>query len=121
MRPHQLVSNVSRRAVVLGLAAGSFALSVRAGGPAIAQAKSFGADAMPGGIKDDPRIFVSIAEDGTVTLLCNRTEMGQGVRTSWAMVVADERWAAEHSLKPVGMFRPIRIAVLVSSQQISGS
>jgi isoquinoline 1-oxidoreductase beta subunit len=90
MRPHQLVSNVSRRAVVLGLAAGSFALSVRAGGPAIAQAKSFGADAMPGGIKDDPRIFVSIAEDGTVTLLCNRAEMGQGVRTSWAMVVADE-------------------------------
>lgn len=45
---------------------------------------------MSNGLKDDPRIFLSIADDGTVSLLCNRAEMGQGVRTSWAMVVADE-------------------------------
>ena len=45
---------------------------------------------MPQGWRDDPRIFVAIAPDGTVTVTCHRQEMGQGVRTSVAMVVADE-------------------------------
>jgi isoquinoline 1-oxidoreductase beta subunit len=58
--------------------------------PARAQEKTYGGDAMPGGLKDDPRIFLSISDDGIVSLLCNRAEMGQGVRTSWAVVVADE-------------------------------
>jgi isoquinoline 1-oxidoreductase beta subunit len=35
-------------------------------------------------------VYVSIAADGTVTVVCNRSEMGQGVRTSLTMVVADE-------------------------------
>lgn len=87
------VENVSRRSVLLGLAAGAFVLAARVS-PSMAQEKppekTYGGDAMPGGLKDDPRIFLSIAEDGTVTLLCHRAEMGQGVRTSWAMVVADE-------------------------------
>ncbi len=39
---------------------------------------------------DDPKIYVSIDRDGTVGIVCNRSEMGQGVRTSLAMVVADE-------------------------------
>ncbi len=84
------VANVARRSVLLGLAAGSFVLSVRLPSPAQAQEKKFGGDGMPGGLKDDPRLFLSIAEDGTVTLLCIRAEMGQGVRTSFGMVVADE-------------------------------
>ena len=73
------LTNFSRRALLLGLAAGTFVLVVRMSLPPLAH-----------GLKDDPRIFLSIADDGTVTLLCNRAEMGQGVRTSWAMVVADE-------------------------------
>jgi CO/xanthine dehydrogenase Mo-binding subunit len=52
--------------------------------------KKFGADRMPNGWRDDPTIFISLAEDGTVTVTCHRSEMGQGVRTSIAMVVADE-------------------------------
>jgi len=84
------LTNVSRRAVLLGLAAGTFVLAVRPTSFAAAQEQKYGAEAMPGGVKDDPRIFLSIADDGTVTLLCNRAEMGQGVRTSWAVVVADE-------------------------------
>src|SRR5437899_3271017 len=32
----------------------------------------------------------SIAEDGTVTIVCHRAEMGQGVRTGMPMIVADE-------------------------------
>lgn len=83
------VMNVSRRSALLGLAAGAFVLAVRVP-PATAQDTKYGGDAMEGGLRDDPRIFLSIADDGTVTLLCHRAEMGQGVRTSWAMVVADE-------------------------------
>ncbi|WP_255969951.1 molybdopterin cofactor-binding domain-containing protein, partial [Klebsiella pneumoniae] len=48
-----------------------------------------------GGTVDDPLVFVSIAEDGTVTIVAHRAEMGTGVRTSLPMVVADEmeaRW-----------------------------
>jgi isoquinoline 1-oxidoreductase beta subunit len=81
--------NVSRRAVLLGFAASSLVLASFP--PALAaEEKKYGGDAMAGGLKDDPRIFLSIAEDGAVTMLCNRAEMGQGVRTSFAMVVADE-------------------------------
>jgi isoquinoline 1-oxidoreductase beta subunit len=81
--------NVSRRALLLGFAASSLVL---ASGPQAlaAEEKKYGGEGMAGGLKDDPRIFLSIAENGAVTLLCNRAEMGQGVRTSFAMVVADE-------------------------------
>ena len=84
------ITNVARRSVLLGLAAGTFVLSARLSSPARAQEKKYGGDGMPGGLKDDPKLFLSIADDGTVNLLCIRAEMGQGIRTSWGMVVADE-------------------------------
>lgn len=52
--------------------------------------QKYGADSMPGGTVDDPLIFVSIAEDGMVTIVAHRVEMGTGIRTSLPMVVADE-------------------------------
>jgi isoquinoline 1-oxidoreductase subunit beta len=84
------VTNLARRSVLLGLAAGSFVLSVRLSPPALAQEKKYGGDAMEGGLKEDPRVFLALGEDGTVTVLCHRAEMGQGIRTGFAMVVADE-------------------------------
>ena len=57
--------------------------------------QKYGADSMPGGTVDDPRVFLSIATDGSVTVVAHRAEMGTGVRTSLPMVVADEleaRW-----------------------------
>ncbi|MGQ0674438.1 MAG: molybdopterin cofactor-binding domain-containing protein [Hyphomicrobium sp.] len=84
------LANVSRRAFLRGLAAGTFVLAVRVSPSAFAQETKYGGEAMSGGLKDDPRVFLSISDDGTVSLLCHRAEMGQGVRTSWAMVVADE-------------------------------
>lgn len=90
-RPFTL-SNVSRRSLLAG--GGALVLAVGLGSHATAQAaaepKPFGADAMPNGWRDDPKIFVAIAEDGAVTVTCHRSEMGQGVRTSIAMVVAEE-------------------------------
>lgn len=37
-----------------------------------------------------PNVFVRIDMDGTVTLTCGRSEMGQGVRTGLPMIIADE-------------------------------
>ncbi|HRP67080.1 MAG TPA: molybdopterin-dependent oxidoreductase [Thauera sp.] len=81
--------SLSRRDFLRGLAAGTFVLATGLR-PASAEETRYGAEAMSGGLRDDPRIFLSIEDDGTVSLLCHRAEMGQGVRTSWAMVVADE-------------------------------
>jgi isoquinoline 1-oxidoreductase beta subunit len=55
-----------------------------------AEAQKFGGAAMPGGIVDDVQVFLSIGEDGVVSIIAHRSEMGQGVRTSLPMVVADE-------------------------------
>lgn len=63
--------------------------------------KKYGADTMPGGTVDDPLAFVSIAADGTVTIVAHRAEMGTGVRTSLPMVVADEMEARWERVKVV--------------------
>src|SRR5438270_680520 len=60
----------------------------RIGGALAADAPKYGADAMPHGTVNDPRVCVSIASVGTVSILCHRSEMGQGVRTSVPMIVA---------------------------------
>jgi isoquinoline 1-oxidoreductase beta subunit len=91
------ITNVARRSVLLGLAAGSFVLSIRL--PARAQDKKFGGEGMPGGVKDDPKLFLSIADDGTVNLLCIRAEMGQGIRTGFQTVIADELGADLNRVK----------------------
>jgi isoquinoline 1-oxidoreductase beta subunit len=86
-----IVSNVSRRRFLHGLSLSGLVLAV--GYPSVArgqQAKKYGADDMPNGWVDNPLAFVSIADDGTVTVVCHRSEMGQGVRTSMPLIVADE-------------------------------
>src|SRR5437899_531125 len=50
----------------------------------------YGADGMPHGWVDNPLVFVAIGEDGIVSIVCHRSEMGQGVRTGMPMIVADE-------------------------------
>ena len=42
------------------------------------------------GASIQPNLFVSIADDGMVTITCSRSEMGQGVRTGIPMILADE-------------------------------
>jgi isoquinoline 1-oxidoreductase beta subunit len=87
-----LLANVSRRGFLTGVSAlGGLVLAV--GFPAALRAADppkYGADGMPDGWVDDPLVFVAIGEDGTVTVVCHRSEMGQGVRTSMPMIVADE-------------------------------
>eukprot|EP00163_Fabomonas_tropica_P009167 TRINITY_DN18967_c0_g1_i1.p1 TRINITY_DN18967_c0_g1~~TRINITY_DN18967_c0_g1_i1.p1 ORF type:complete len:780 (+),score=79.41 TRINITY_DN18967_c0_g1_i1:45-2384(+) len=86
-----ILANVSRRSFLKGLAASSALVIAAKWDFAFAQQEQkFGADAMPGGWVDDPNVFIRIDEDGTVTIINNRSEMGQGIRTSLAMVAADE-------------------------------
>lgn len=58
-----------------------------------AEEKKYGGDNMPGGVVDDVLVFVSIGTDGIVNIVAHRSEMGQGIRTSLPMVVADEMGA----------------------------
>ena len=59
-------------------------------GLAADEPQKYGGDGMPNGLRDSPKIFVSIAPDGTVSIVVNRSEMGQGIRTSLPRIVADE-------------------------------
>ena len=86
-----VLANVSRRRFLKGMSLGGLVLAVGLQSTARAQEpKKYGADGMPNGWTDNPLAFVSIAEDGTVTIVCHRSEMGQGVRTGMPMIVADE-------------------------------
>lgn len=85
-------TGVTRRTALKGLAAaGGLVLCLRDSGHILlAEDTAYGAAADPGGVVDNPLVFVAIAPDNTVTVTVHRPEMGQGVRTSFAMVVADE-------------------------------
>jgi isoquinoline 1-oxidoreductase beta subunit len=54
------------------------------------EAPRYGADGMPHGWRDDPLTFVAIGEDGIVTVVVHRSEMGQGVRSGLPLIIADE-------------------------------
>jgi len=94
---HPVLENVSRRNALKGIVSGSglvlaaqfLPLEAMADGSQVNQYET-GAGGMPGGVVWDPHVFVSIAKDGTVTIVTHRSEMGTGSRTSLPMVVADE-------------------------------
>ena len=46
-----------------------------------------------------PNVFVHVAPDGWVTLVCHRSEMGQGVRSSLPVLLADELGASMSKVK----------------------
>jgi isoquinoline 1-oxidoreductase beta subunit len=93
-RTHEIpvIFNVSRRGMLKGLAAtGGLVLSAQF--PALAAPPFYptGAEKMPNGTVSDPKLFVSIAPDGIVTIVAARAEMGTGAaRTTLPMIVADE-------------------------------
>ena len=45
----------------------------------------------------EPHVYVRLGDDGIITIMCHRSEMGQGIRTTMPMIIADEMeadWAA---------------------------
>ncbi len=93
------IENVSRRTFLKGAAAlgGSFALGLILDpfkphpfyGNFIGSAEAAEGVAPAPGILS-PNVFVSIDNTGMVTIIAHRSEMGQGVRTSVPMILADE-------------------------------
>jgi isoquinoline 1-oxidoreductase beta subunit len=94
------IVKISRRSVLQGLGiAGGFVLAAPVLSRRAMAAYATGAGAMPHGTVNNPKVFVSIAPDGTVTIIAHRAEMGTGVRTSLPMIVADEMeadWTRVH-------------------------
>lgn len=119
------VMRIARRAFLkqLNLAAGGLALGVfsraaaqppshepggqagdKAGGKAGAAPQAdkpgAGAEALPGpGLK--PNAFVHVAPDGWVSIVCHRSEMGQGIRSSLPVLIADELGASMERVRIV--------------------
>ena len=91
------IENVSRRGILKGILSTTglvLAVHVLPSRPALADdAPKWGADGMPHGTVNSPLAFVSIAPDGIVTIVCHRSEMGQGIRTGMPLIVADEMGA----------------------------
>src|SRR3954462_3874182 len=48
-----------------------------------------------------PNVFVHVAPDGVVSVVCHRSEMGQGVRSSLPVLLADELGASMQFVKVV--------------------
>ena len=84
--------SIERRTVLKGVAAlGGLVLCLgESGHIALAAEPKYGAAARRGGVVENPLVFVAIHPDNTVTITVHRPEMGQGIRTSLALVVADE-------------------------------
>ena len=80
-----LIENVSRRRFLGGaLATGVFVLGARV------VSRHFWTDSAQAAGVFQPDLFLSIADDGTVTVVAARSEMGCGSRTALPLVVADE-------------------------------
>ena len=49
----------------------------------------------------NPNVFVHVGPDGVVTIVCHRSEMGQGIRSSLPVLIADELGAQMARVKIV--------------------
>src|SRR5690242_8270223 len=67
-----------------GLASGGLALAFYLQDEAVA------AEAPPADKAFTPNAFVRIAPDGTITILAKGPEIGQGIKTSFPMIIAEE-------------------------------
>jgi len=87
------INRIRRRGFLqgLGLAAGALALGLghddAEAAPPPAKPST---DPLPKGEGLKPNVFVHVAPDGLVTLVCHRSEMGQGIRSSLPALIADE-------------------------------
>jgi isoquinoline 1-oxidoreductase beta subunit len=87
------ILNVSRRRLLKGIAA-TGGLVLAAQFPMVRGALAdypTGAADMPNGTVNNPKVFISIGGDGTVSIVAARAEMGNGAaRTALPMMLADE-------------------------------
>jgi len=89
-RSSQIAPNLSRRAFLTAslAAGGGLLLSVTV--PRVAMAREGKGIAGHGGVLTQLTAFIRITPDGMVTVMAKNPEMGQGVKTSLPMIIADE-------------------------------
>ncbi len=82
-------SGLDRREFLTAAGAGGLVLAVGASGCSRVDDELRGAPAKPT-LTITPVAHVRLDDTGTVTVVCHRSEMGQGIRTTMAMAIADE-------------------------------
>ena len=87
-----IISNVSRRSFLkgLGVTSGSLVIGASLAGCSQEQASKTAAVTEAPVTTSELNVFVSVSSDNSVSIICSRSEMGQGVRTSLPQIVADE-------------------------------
>jgi isoquinoline 1-oxidoreductase beta subunit len=81
--------SLPRRDFVKSVAIGGLVITVTASGCRKISDEARG-PAAPAGAQFEPVVYVRLDASGTVTIVCPRSEMGQGIRTTLAMIIADE-------------------------------
>lgn len=82
-----ILDNVSRRSFLKGLSLTTTGLVLGATLPSWSSAM---AEESANAMNTMMNLFLGIDSDGTVNIVCHRSEMGQGIRTSLPQVLADE-------------------------------
>ena len=95
------IVNLSRRRVLKGTLVGGVVLGLQVGGARMAFAASPLASASGTKTVFAPNVYVSVAPSGEIVLVVHRSEMGTGIRTSLAMILADELDADWNTVKVV--------------------
>ncbi|APA88645.1 molybdopterin-dependent oxidoreductase [Paraburkholderia sprentiae WSM5005] len=95
------IVNMSRRGVLKGTLAGGvvLGLQIRGAGTAFAASVLSSANGAKGAFA--PNVYVLVAPSGEIILVVHRSEMGTGIRTSLAMILADELDADWNAVKVV--------------------
>jgi len=86
----KLIENVSRPVSRRGFLHGALLGGVFVLGARFVPEPLWGAEGDAAASSFEPNLWMSIAEDGTVTIVAHRSEMGCGSRTALPLVVADE-------------------------------
>jgi isoquinoline 1-oxidoreductase subunit beta len=93
--------DTGRRSFVIGatIGFGGIVTGFVSGFDLMAQIKSFDKDTKT--LALEPNIWVEIRKDNTIIITIPRSELGQGVRTSLSMILAEELDADWNNIKPV--------------------
>ena len=102
-----VISNVSRRSFLkgLGVTSGSLVIGGSLAGCSQEQTSETAVVADAPLTTSELNVFVSVSSDNSVSIICARSEMGQGVRTSLPQIVADELeadWALVKVVQGIG-------------------